>query len=93
MILRDRVEHVREQGGPVLGSMRGHVYYRSAGLEDIGSGTIRLVENLAAMTEPYEWAEFQYLRHRGRDYEIRSVMPRYRNGKLHHVTLNLRIES
>jgi len=90
VVLRDLVIAINEAGDE-LATLRAHVYYRTAAL-DTGERPIRLtmVEQLAAITEPWEW---DYTRHRvrfrGEDYEITGALWRRRNGRDHHVTLNL----
>ena len=89
MILRDRVTHRATQAGDDLATMRGQLTHRSAAMEPVGGGTFHFVESLSALTEPYAWPVGEYLVHASGTFKITAALPRYRNGAVHHVTVEL----
>lgn len=92
MILRDTVQAVDDRTDEVLATMRGHVGFRTVSSDDNpgGSPGFQVVRRLSALTDPWEWKEGTHrLRWRGDDYNVVGVLWRRRNGRDHHVTLDL----
>lgn len=91
MILRDTVEAL-DNAGTVLAKLRGQVSYRTVTLDvnPGGGGGFQVEQQLVALTDPWEWELGKHkLRFRGEDYTITGLLWRRRNGRDHHVTVNL----
>lgn len=92
MILRDTVQAIDDASGDVLANMRGHVGFRNVSHDDSpgGGAGFQVVRRLSALTPPWDWIEGDHrLRWRGEDYRVVGVLWRRRNGRDHHVTLDI----
>lgn len=92
MILRDTVTAISRTSGDEIATMRGQVAYRTVTLDQQAGGgpSFQITQQLTALTDPWEWSMSAHrLRFRGEDFDITGLLHRRRNGRDHHVTLQL----
>lgn len=94
MILRDTVGVLDARyGGNVVATLRAQVSFRTSKIETRTAGgvvTFRVDQQMVALTEPYPWSAHDTgLRFRGQDYFVTGLLWRRRNGRDHHVSVDV----